>query len=203
MQNNILNLPGYRRCEYLLMLSPHEDLWNRIMKLKETFAEKYSCPMAFGTKPYVALVKFGQYEMMEEKITNRLKMVAMAMPAFKVELKDFGSFPSHTIYINVTTKVPVVNLVKAVKQAQHLMKTNKDNKPYFIDEPHLTVARKLAPWQYENAWLEYSNASFTGRFIANDMLLLRRREGEKGYQKVQRFEFMNLPVVTKQGNLFG
>ncbi len=202
MQNDILNLPGYRKCEYLLVLDPHEDLWNRIMKEKEVFAKKYKCPMAYGTKPHVTLVKFTQYEIMEERICNRLKMIAMTMPSFKVELKDFGSFPSHTIYINVTTKVAIVNLVKAIKQVQHLMKIDKDNKPHFIDEPHLTIARKLAPWQYENAWLEYSNTPFTGRFIANNMLLLKRREGEKGYQKIQRFEFMNLPVVTKQGELF-
>lgn len=30
---------GYRVYEYLLVLSPHEELWNRIMKVKENFAE--------------------------------------------------------------------------------------------------------------------------------------------------------------------
>ena len=45
--------------------------------------------------------------MMEERIINRFKTVAMGFYPFKVELKDFGSFPSHTIYINVTTKEPV------------------------------------------------------------------------------------------------
>ena len=43
--------------------------------------------------------------MMEERIVNRLKNVSMGYHPFKVELKDFGSFPSHTIYINVTSKV--------------------------------------------------------------------------------------------------
>jgi hypothetical protein len=38
--------------------------------------------------------------------------------------------------------------------------------------------------------------------IADSMLLLKRPVGEKGYQVVQRFEFMNLPVATKQGELF-
>jgi len=34
------------------------------------------------------------------------------------------------------------------------------------------------------------------------MLLIKRPVGENNYQIVQRFEFMNLPVATKQGDLF-
>jgi 2'-5' RNA ligase len=82
------------------------------------------------------------------------------------------------------------------------MTLNKDNKPHFIDMPYLTIARKLVPWQYEKAWPEYSNLHFTGRFIADSMLLMKREVGDKKYQIVQRFEFMNLPVATKQGELF-
>jgi len=82
------------------------------------------------------------------------------------------------------------------------MKLNNDNKPHFIDEPHLTVARKLLPWQYEKGWLEYSQKYFTGRFIADSMLLLRRQVGDNPYQVLRRFEFLNLPVNNKQGELF-
>ena len=138
--------------------------------------------------------------MMEERIINRLKAIAMGYPPFKVELKDFGSFPSHTIYINVTSKVPVQGLVKEIRsEAQRLLKLNDDNKPHFILEPHLTIARKLKPWQYEKGWLEYSNKSFTGRFIADSMVLLKRPVGEMKYQAVMRFEFQNLTGGNKTG----
>src|SRR6202012_6046891 len=123
---------------------------------------------------------------------------------FKVELKDFGSFPSHTIFINVTSKLPIRGLVNEIKDVQRLMKPNKDHKPHFIMEPHLTIARKLLPWQYEKGWNEYSHKHFTGRFIADAMLLLKRPVGEIKYQIVKRFEFQNLFVETiKQGDLFG
>ena len=197
-------LPGYKVNEYLLVLSPHEELWNKIMKVKEEFADKYQSDHARWSKPQIALVSFVQYEMMEERLINRLKVVGMSYPPFKVELKDFGSFPSHTIYINVTSKVPVQGLVKEVRrEAQRLMKLNDENKPHFILEPHLTIARKLKPWQYEKGWLEYSNKNFTGRFIADAMLLLKRPVGEMKYKTVSRFDFQNLPVLTKQGELFG
>jgi 2'-5' RNA ligase len=188
-------------CEYLLVLHPHEELKNKIKQIKKEFAEKYEAPSAEWGKSHIPLVKFSQLQMMEDRITNRLKMIAMAMPAFKVELKDFGSFPSHTIYINVDTKVAIQMLVKNLKTAQSLMKT-KEVKPHFMQSAHITIARQLLPWQYEKGWLEYSHRHFTERFIAKDMLLLRKPEGMKAYQTVQRCEFMNMPVVTTQGALF-
>ena len=204
MENNIQLLPGYRVNEYLLVLRPPEELWNKIVKVKEGFAEAYRCAQARWGQPHITLVKFVQYEMMEARIVNRLKVVGMGQYPFKVELRDYGSFPSHSIYINVATKIPVQHLIKQVRsEGQRLMKLNDDNKPHFIMEPHVTVARKLQPWQYEKAWLAYSNKHFTGRFIADGMLLLKRAQSEKAYQIVQRFTFQNLPVATIQGELFG
>jgi 2'-5' RNA ligase len=197
-------LPGYKVNEYLLVLSPHKELWEKIMKVKEEFSETYKSDHARWGKPHITLVNFVQYAMMEERILNRLKVIAMGHYPFKVELRDFGSFPSHTIYINVVSKIPVQDLIKTIRsETQRLMKLNEDNKPHFIMEPHLTIARKLKPWQYEKGWLEYSNKNFTGRFIADSMVLLKRPIGEMKYQIVNRFEFQNMPVTTKQGDLFG
>jgi len=174
------------------------------MKVRQEFNDEYKVSTALGGKPNIILTNFLQYEMMEERLVNRLKVVAMGFHPIKIELRDFGSFPSHTIYINVVSKVPVQTLVKEIRhETQRLMKLNDDNKPHFILEPHLTIARKLQPWQYEKGWLEYSNRNFTGRFIADGMLLVRRPLGEMRYQIVERFEFKNLPGLTfMQGNLF-
>ncbi len=206
MQPNIHMIPGYRLCEFLLVLNPHEELRNRIMGVKKEFHDKYKSAGASKSlvsgKPQLALVKFETLEMMEERIVNRLKTIAMGYHPFKVELKDFGSYPSHSIFINVISKLPIQNLVRQIKEAQRLMKLDKEHKPHFIEEPQITIARKLVPWQYEQAWLEYSHKHFTGRFIADSMLLLKKREGQMAWQIVQRFEFMNLPVTTKQGALF-
>ena len=199
---SLIQIPGYRYNEYLLILNPHEELRNKIMQVKKEFAEKYKAPIAIYTKPHITLVNFVQFDMMEERIVNSLKTIAMGYPPFKVELKDFASYPSHTIYINIESKLQVQNLIKELRAAQRLMTINKDNKPHFLDNPNITIAGRLSPWQYEQGWLEYSNRHFTGRFIADSMLLLKRRVGDKPYQIVQRFDFMNLPVTTKQGELF-
>ena len=197
-------IPGYGVYEYQLVLLPHQELRDKIMGVKKDFYDKYQAETARWAKPHVVLVNFMQYKMMEDKILPHLKTIAMGYHPIKIELKDYGSFPSHTIYINITSKVPIQNLVKQIRtQTQRLMKLNDDNKPHFILEPQVPVARRLLPWQYEKGWLECSHKHFTGRFIADGMLLLKRPVGTLKYEIAKRFEFENLPVATKQGELFG
>ena len=189
--------------EYLLVLSPHEELRSRIGQVRKEFSEAYQAPLNFGGRPHLTLLTFTQLALMEERILSRLRTIAMGYCPFKVELKDFGSYPSHSIFINVTSKLPIRGLVKEVREIQRLMKLDKEHKPHFIDEPQLTIARKLLPWQYEKGWLEYSHKSFTARFIADSMLLLKRPQGHKAWQIAERLTFQNLPVAIKQGDLFG
>ncbi len=92
-------MPGYGVFEYMLLVYPHAELGNRVMQIKKEFQETYQVESGMGGKPNMGLVNFIQYEMMEERIINRLRTVAMGYPPFKVELKDFRKFPfSHDIY---------------------------------------------------------------------------------------------------------
>jgi 2'-5' RNA ligase len=203
METIVQNMPGYRINEYMLVLSPHEELRKKIMQVKKDFAEKFKAPQATWTKSHVLLARFSQYEMMQDRVLNRLKTIAMGFHSLKVEMKDFGSYPSHSIYINVVSREPIKELIREIREAQRILKADNDHKPYFTDDPHILVSGKLLPWQYESGWLEYSHRHFTGRFIADGMLLLKRRMGEKAWQIVERLEFQNLPVAIKQGELFG
>jgi 2'-5' RNA ligase len=202
MKNTISSIPGYHLNEYLVVLTPHEDLRQKIVQLKKEFSAKYEGTLAMGLKPHMAILRFSQLEMMEERILNRMHATAMGFPPFKIELSGYGSFPTHTIYIKVDTKIPVQLLQKQLRGFQRLLKPDSDHKPHFMDEPHIAIARKLLPWQYEQGWLEYQQRHFTGRFVADGMLILKRKEGEKNFQALQRFDFENLPVHTRQGELF-
>jgi 2'-5' RNA ligase len=203
MQEITMSMPGYRVCEYKIVLHPHAELRNKIAEIRNHFNKEFKVTNPVSSKVDLVLARFKQVEMMEGRIVNKLNSIGLGYPPFKIELKDFGSFPSHTIFINVISKIPVQALIKQIRsETQRLMKLNDDNKPYFDMEPYIIIGRKLVHWQYEQAWLAYSNKHFTGRFIADAMLLLKRQEGERAWQIVQRFEFKNLPVNTKQGELF-
>ncbi len=202
METLIQNMPGYRLNEYMLVLSPHEELRKRIQSVKKEFAEKFKCPQSVWGKTHLLLARFTQFEMMEERVANRLRSIAMGFHPLKVELKDFGSYPTHSIFINVLSREPIKDLIREIRESQRLLKPDNDHKPYFTDDPHMSIATKLLPWQYESGWLEYSHRHFTGRFIADGMLLLKRRSGDKAWQILERLAFQNLPVAVKQGDLF-
>ncbi|MFL5787870.1 MAG: 2'-5' RNA ligase family protein [Flavisolibacter sp.] len=193
---------GYRINEYLLVLPLPEDLHHKILAIKEEFSEKYKTSHSRFMKPHITLVNFLGLDMIEEKLIHRLQTIAMGINPFKIELRDYGSFPSHTLFVNVVSKLPILDLVKQIKIAQGLMKLSKDNKPHFIDEPHIVIVQKLKPWQYEQSWLEYSHRHFTGRFITDGMLLLKRPAGSKSsFQIMKRMEFLNLPGRSAIVNL--
>lgn len=201
--NNIVQTPTYHTYLYLLVLSPQGLLKEKIMDVKDRFSRNYYHPFARSSKPHITLTHFMQYGVAEEKIVNRFRAIASAQAPFKIELQDFGSFSTHTIYINVTTKVPLMQLMKALKEAHSLLRFSADESPYFSTEPHLTIARKLEPGQHKQAWLEYSNTSFSGRFIADKMTLLKRKVDHMSYEHVADFEFGNNPLTHLQGKLFG
>ena len=203
MKNNLNSIQGSNVYDYLLVLQPHEELRNKIMLVKEYFRKEYKVS-SLATYPQLPLVKFSELEVFQPRIVNRLQMIAMAFHPIKVELRNYGSLPTHTIFINVISKLPVQELAKQVRvETQRLMKPDPQNKPLFFMEPQIAVAQKLAPWQYEQAWREHREKEFTGRFVADNMVLLRRLQGEKRYVVAANFDFQNLNMSAKQGQLFG
>lgn len=196
-------IPGYALNDYKLIITPHEDLSEKIKAIQKSFMDKYEIAYKNAYLPQLILATFKQYSMAEERIINRLRLVGMAFHPIQVELKGYGSFPSHTIYINVEGRGGVIELVKNIRQeSQRLMKVDKDNKPHFINDAHLTIARKLKPWQYEEGWKEYSHRHFSGKFISNKMLMMRKKTGEMKYSVRGSFDFQNMPIETIQGQLF-
>ena len=202
VEQGLLTSSGYLVNEYAIVLQPHEELSNTIMEEKKLYAETYQCPEALYVKPRITLVHFKQHELMETHIVRLVKNITATLSDFKVELKNFGSFPSHTIYINVVSKVQIMDIVKELRASQKLMKLDDDNKPHFLTEPHISIARKLLPWQYEKSWLEYEHKHFHGRFIADHVLLLKRRENMKAWQTAEKFMFQNMKSETTQGTLY-
>ena len=199
---SIEQIPGYIYNQYQLILKPNEDLCDKIIQVKKEFSEKYKVTKTHFLPPHILLARFVQFEMREPQIINRLKSIASQFHPFKIDLKDYGSLPTHSIFLNVESKQQIQNLLRELKTAQQLMTLNKENKVHFIDHFFITVANKLLPWQYEKGWLDYGNRHFSGGFISQKMMLMKRRiEGGK-YKVVKEFELMNLPTVSKQGRLF-
>ncbi len=197
----IKGLPGYRVNDYIIVLPLPDDLKEEVQCIKKNFAEAYQAKQAL-TQPLIILSAFQGLALSEERIDSRLSAITRSLAPAKIELRDFGSFPTHSIYIHITSKVAVAGIVRELKKMQALMKPDKDHKPYFIDEAHLAICKKLRPWQYEKAWLEYSHHDFTGRFIAGSLQLLRKEESRDHFETVGTYAFVGEEEKMSQGDLF-
>ncbi len=109
---------------------------------------------------------------------DHLKTITMEMPPFKAELKDYGSFPEHPLFINTVSKIPFQMLLKELRTVRRLIKL-REKEPWFANVFYSPLAISLTSEQYKKAWAEYSKRRFTGSFIADSMLLLKRKVGEK------------------------
>jgi hypothetical protein len=204
-----VKVPEYKCNEYLIVLNPNEDISDKIISAKKEISEKFKVIMPF-LKPQIMLVRFIHFQMIEERLLTQLKNISNGYKPFQVKLKDYGSLPSHSIFINVESKQQIQNLVTELKSIRGLITFDKENKPHFIDDFYLLLAGKLLPWQYEKAWLEYNHRYFTASFIAGSFILLKRDLENNGngllpagsYRLVQRFEFMNSRFITQQSQLF-
>ena len=191
----------YRLYEYLLVLNPHEELRNKIEKSRQELEGKYHIQQPHTGRPNVTLVRFTTTKVMEEKIIHRLRFIAMEEKPFVVELKDFGSYPMHAIFICIANQPRVLALIKNLKSARRLMKAGGED-PHFLLDPQMALAGRLPKEKYLEAMKEYLHKRFTGRFLADSYLLLKRARNEKRYQVVKRFEFECIPVSAAQGVLF-
>lgn len=194
---------NYSLSSYLLVIPPKEALQQKIQAAKQLFAESYDATINTKGLANITLIRFYQYEMIEHRLLPRLLQLFETQGSFMVDINGFDSQPTHSIYMNITTKAALINLVKSMRGLQFMLTANKEHKAHFITDPAIPFARKLLPWQYEKGWLEMSNTSFSGSFLVDTVLLLRKREGESGFTKVKNFSLLNRQkIITVQGNLF-
>jgi 2'-5' RNA ligase len=187
--------------EYKIVLQPHEDLRDKILRVKKDFSEKYKTSAAI-TGSCLPLAKFYQFNSREDRLVNRLRLIAMGLPAVKIDLRDFAFVPTHSVNINVASKQQVQYLIKNLREAQALMTLNREYKAFFFHDPSIMIATKLLPWQFEQAEKAFSHKHFSASFIADSICLLKRRSSDQPFRIVHRFDCKNMPVTTQQGALF-
>lgn len=200
-----MTLPlSFSNCQYLLLIAPDNDVYEKIMAEKRAFAEKFDAPAILFAKPHITLLKFTQCEPAEKRIVRQLQQYADTVDPMDLRLQGFNNFPSnHTIYVNVTTQNDIVKLVRGMRRFQSLLWYDKNYKPHFIEKPHITLARRLQPWQFEKGWQEWQQKDFSGRFQAQSFVLLKRQDEKSPYRKVSEMAFLGQKKTCEQGSLFG
>ena len=187
--------------EYRVVLVPPPVFQEKVRRIKSDFSAKYRTAFS-AHAACMSLVYFKQFNGNEDMVIRKLAANAAKQRPLRIEMNDFGSYPTHSIFIDTGSKKQVQKIVDIIRPLQHLMKTSKENKPHFITGPHINIAKKLLPWQYEQAWSEYEYLHFSGSFIAAEVSLLKKAPSENFYHTVGTFAFLGEPEKIVQPELF-
>jgi 2'-5' RNA ligase len=174
--------------EYLLVINPEADVWQRVMDEKTGFFNRYREMVALKTKPHITIANFLAKEEMEETIIRWTHRVISTKKVFRVALNNYGGFPNaNTIYVRVQDPQPFRQLAKELKVIGDLVKDNGLPKAHLVSNPHMTIARNISPLIYREAMMEYAKKDFHAEFEVKELVLLKRMHQFESCQQVNIF----------------
>lgn len=172
---------------YMLLIQPHEALCDTIQDLRVQLHTTYHTETLMKTKPGILLAKFTAYSANEQYICQLMQQAYNYTAPLCIELDGVGSYPMHTIYLKVKNTNDVKGLQKKLKAKSRYLKAG-DEDPYFPDVAVITIANKISKDIYQKAIIEYEQKNFNARFMANEIILLRKNNDADFYREFKRFQ---------------
>lgn len=164
--------------EYLLLISPPEDVKHSIGIIKKEVGIKFGSSHALHSIAYISLIKFLQVKGYERKLLSQLFGFCLNKLPVEVSLKNFGVFPRHTLYVDIQENSGLKKMVSRLMVL--LMNSNSARSRHIKPSKkfYMTIARNLNPAQFESVSNEYRSRKISNSFLAKNVVLLKRPYNE-------------------------
>lgn len=169
-----MNRPG--KSKFFIAVVPPAPVYEAALHWKNFFQQKFNSKAALRSPPHITLhMPFEWKNKKEEALIDSLTSFSKQCSPFKIELKDFGSFPRRVIYIQVIDNPQLTDLQKRLslhcKTKLNLFNANRKDQVY---HPHLTVAfRDLKKSIFPDAWKTVEQEPFRHAFNCDNLCLLK------------------------------
>ena len=193
--------PMYPVNQYMVIIRPSEAVINRIKTIRNDWKTHFNLQNTQLQGGFFMLAKFSQFAMLEQRVTDKIKMIAMEAAPFRLQLKDYTAIPDHSIGTGIVNPAGLKAIVKMLRREQRILKGGGEL-PLFNDQPGLWIATRLQQKQYDEIYNRYKNRHFTAAFVAENMILLRKAANQKQWTILENMPLQNLPVFSQQGMLF-
>ena len=166
---------------YFIGIIPPSPISEQILEHKNYFKEHFQSRASLNSPPHITLhMPFDWKSEKEVELTDSLQRLSSILPKITVTLKNFGSFPPRTIFVQVVPSETLdhlqYRLKKFCKKELGLFNAEYKDLPF---HPHLTVAfRDLKKPMFAKAWEEYKDKLFDAEFLA-DRIWLLKHDGER------------------------
>ncbi|MFP8489555.1 RNA 2',3'-cyclic phosphodiesterase [Gracilimonas sp. Q87] len=160
---------------YFIALIPPDSLREQIQQIKLEVAEKFQSSHSLNAPPHITLISpFRVSDEHTSRLHSILEVYAQGHRPFKIQLKDFATFPPRVIFIDVKISEALQqfqqNLEKMIR-AEDAFGYNYQKRPY---HPHITLAFKdLSKENFYKAWDEFKDRNMAKTFLADHIYLLK------------------------------
>ncbi|MFT3703516.1 MAG: 2'-5' RNA ligase family protein [Agriterribacter sp.] len=177
--------------EYLLVVSPAKEVYEKVMEEKQSFYKNYNQPIAIKTQPHITVSNFVATAGLENILLRWMQRATAEQECFVTQLNNYSGFPGNAVFIRVQNHDPFRELIGRLKPISTHLK-NFGCPPFrFSTTPHMSIARSLSKDIYEKAMNEYARKDFTASFNVSKLTLLRKQYGNN-YEKYQEVAILNL-----------
>ena len=164
---------------YFIAIIPPQEICDAITEFKKDFADRFNSKTALKIIPHITLkAPFAFSPADIEQVLQWFNHMAVSVPSFEQELKDFGAFRNRrnpVIFVKPVSNESLRKLQNEVIQnfegtdaAGQVMEQELEF------NPHITIAyRDLQPAMFKKAWPEYRLKSFNAMFDVNDFHLMQ------------------------------
>lgn len=160
---------------YFIGILTPRNIDDTILGWKKYMQYHFNCKAALRSPAHITLIPpFNADTSQEEILIGMLNTFAKERKPFKINIKDFSSFPPRVIFAGIE-KSSHLDIIKQSIEQFFLSKTSfkikVDNRPF---QPHITIAnRDLAQNDFPKAWAYFQSLRYEESFIADAVSLLR------------------------------
>jgi 2'-5' RNA ligase len=185
--------------EYILVVQPGKELGKQILDTRSGFEETYhQVHPGRINHPYIKLASFRAKEAMESTIERWIQRICAGQECFPVMLNNFSGFPTGKLFVRVQYHEPFLKLASGLSVIDDYIKSYGCPSAKIVSHPHVTIANRLPADMYTKAMLDYSQRDFSGSFMVEEVLLLKRKNHSEEFKKINLFKLMpGLASVTE------
>lgn len=185
--------------EYLVLLTIRQDAAAKIRSLRQILAEKYTIAESHHADD-VLLAKFTSLSAREGLLMQSLRQIVRQADPFLLFFRKLVPVPSHTFRLPATA-AELPSLTKHLKSLTKVIRTEHE-KPFFNQEPGITLFSKLKPFQFEAMYPELIQTEFFLQCIADEIKLLKKDKSATGPPRLLEAFRLRREGTARQTQLF-
>lgn len=184
--------------QYSIAILPSEAIVALIKSMKEQLAKEVGWFHSKNAVGHITICEFKTNDTTLANIKNQLTKLCDTLEAVEVHLSEFDSFPNGAFYIALDeiSKKKLIPIMKKVHKTLDALTLEKSN------NPHLSIARRLAPEKLKKANQLFTTIDLC--FLCESIVLREFDENIKQFFVKDTFKFHNTPnnEAFIQGTLF-